>query len=210
MPRISREQRAQLCSFTYTDGRRCRQPRTSTGEGYCYNHSRKIREQQQLRELLDYILEPLIHNTVSSTTLTFLLVRLYTAVAYGNVPAKTSNALLRIVETLRRTLPDTEHEFRRNFDTGGLRDTICKLYDQHADFLYDYENEPAAVSAASTLGIPSDSSAQPDSSANSQTRPQAPAQLSPSQAKAADLTSSFTLKDVDALVRSVKNHYATR
>jgi hypothetical protein len=88
MAKFTPEARASLCSFTYADGRRCRQPRTSTGEGYCYNHARKIREHRQLQELLDYIVEPLIHNTVSSTNLTFLLVRLYAAVAYGNVPPK--------------------------------------------------------------------------------------------------------------------------
>jgi len=210
MPKLSPEQRAQLCQFTYSDGRRCRQPRTSTGNGFCYNHSRKERERLLLQELLDYLLEPLVHHTVSSTTLTFLLVRLYTAVAYGNIPPKLSNSLIRIVESLRRGLRDTEREFRNNFDPASLRTAIWNLYEEHADFVAGCKTEESQESSGPpnppAPDAPDISTSLTDSpSRNPQPVPHAPIPLSPAEANAADFASSLSLKDIDALFKVVKS-----
>jgi len=130
MPRINPELRARQCQFTYSDGRRCRLARTATGEGYCYSHARKIREQRELEGLLDYLTQPLAHPAIASTSITHVLVRLFGIVASGRLPAKTSNALLRIAQTLHRTLPGTEHEFGQVFDHRGLTATVRTLYDE--------------------------------------------------------------------------------
>jgi len=147
MPRISAEHRARMCSFTYSGGRRCRLPRAATGEGYCPSHAAKLRKQRADECLAGLLTEPIAHHAVSSTSLTFMLARLFALVANGHVPPKTSNALLRIVDGLRKTLPNTTREFLNCYDTRGLRSLVENLYDEQREFLRLTDSESPAESA---------------------------------------------------------------
>src|SRR5215475_6410061 len=130
MPRISAELRARMCSFTYSDGRRCRLPRAATGEGYCHPHAAKIRKEREDLFVAGLLTEPVAHNAFTSTSLTFMLARLFALVANGRVSAKNSNALLRIVDGLRKTLRNTTQEFLHCYDPQGLRTLVENLHDE--------------------------------------------------------------------------------
>lgn len=156
MPRISAEFRARMCSFTYSDGRRCRLPRAATGEGYCQAHAAKLRKQRAEECVASLLTEPIAHQALSSTSLTFMLARLFALVANGHVPPKTSNALLRIVDGLRKTLPNTTREFLNCYDTRGLRTLVESLYTEQQEFLRLTESESSAEAAQplSTTTLP--------------------------------------------------------
>lgn len=147
MSRISAEFRARMCSFTYSDGRRCRLPRAATGEGYCPTHAAKFRKQRADECVAGLLTEPIAHQALSSTSLTFMLARLFALVANGHVPPKTSNALLRIVDGLRKTLPNTTREFLNCYDTRGLRNLVENLYNEQEEFLRLTESESPADAA---------------------------------------------------------------
>jgi hypothetical protein len=143
MPRINPELRARQCKFTYSDGRRCRLARSAAGEGYCYSHARKILEERKSAYIHAILTEPLAHTAVSSTALSLVLVRLFTAVSADRLPAKTANSLLRITQALQKTLPDTTHEFSQVFQRSALTDTIRALYQEQDDFFKHDHDDPA-------------------------------------------------------------------
>ncbi len=41
MSSLSAKDRVSLCSFTFSDGRRCRTPRTSKNPHFCFDHAQK-------------------------------------------------------------------------------------------------------------------------------------------------------------------------
>jgi hypothetical protein len=143
MPRINPELRARQCKFTYSDGRRCRLARSAAGDGYCYSHSRKILEARESAYIHAILTEPLAHTAVSSTALSLVLVRLFTAVSAGRLPAKTANSLLRITQALQKTLPNTTHEFSQVFQRSALTDTIRALYQEQDGFFKHGHDDPA-------------------------------------------------------------------
>ena len=134
MPRTVPEHRARMCAFTYSDGRRCRLPRT-VGLGYCYSHAAKIRKKREEEFVAELLAEPLAHSTITSTTLSFMLTRLFGLVAAGHVSPKTSNALLRVIDGLRKNLRNTTQEFLQCYDVQNLRTLVESLHDEHDDFL---------------------------------------------------------------------------
>src|SRR5579862_7870676 len=145
MPRIDPELRARQCKFTYSDGRRCRLAHSAKGNGYCYSHARKILEARKAAYVHALLTEPLNHPAVSSTALSLVLVRLFSVVSCGRIPAKTADSLLRITQALQKTLPSTTHEFSQVFDRRALTDTIRLLYQEQDDFLTYDQEDPAVV-----------------------------------------------------------------
>lgn len=157
MPRLNPEARASQCAFTFSDGRHCRMPRVPAGEGYCATHARKIRELKDYHLSIDSILQPLSQDAIASTNLTFVLVRLLVEVSRGRISPKLSNALLRILETLRRTLPDTSNEFARTFEPQPLRQIIRNLYQEHEDYIGPAGDTSPSSSETRNSANPSDS-----------------------------------------------------
>ena len=135
MPRTSAELRARMCQFAYSDGRRCRLPRAASGGPYCHSHAAKIHKEREQEFVATLLTQPVAHNAFTSTSLTFMLARLFTLVANGHVSPKTSNALLRITDGLRKTLRNTTQEFLHCYDSQGLRTLVENLHREHERFL---------------------------------------------------------------------------
>ena len=163
MPRISAEHRARMCQFTYSDGRRCRLPRVASGGSYCHSHAAKIHKEREQEFVAGLLTEPVAHNAFTSTSLTFMLARLFTLVANGHVSPRTSNSLLRIIDGLRKTLPNTTQEFLHCYDAQGLRTLVENLHQEHERFLHladcDSLDQAARSQAAET---PADTAAHPE------------------------------------------------
>jgi len=200
MPRISAEHRARMCSYTYVDGRRCRLLRAGTLP-YCPTHFAKVRKKQETEYAALLLTEPLAHEAVASTSLTFILGRLFALVANGKVSAKTSNALLRIVDGMRKTLHDTQHEFNISFDYRGLSDVVKDLYDEHEEFLRSTDPLPSGTEDASAptalQSAPRGNASHPGSSEN-------PA--SPSALRARDPGNPISALSPNELLKRVEQH----
>jgi hypothetical protein len=226
MPRINPELRARQCKFTYSDGRRCRLARSAAGEGYCYSHARKILEERKSAYIHAILTEPLAHTAVSSTALSLVLVRLFTAVSADRLPAKTANSLLRITQALQKTLPDTTHEFSQVFQRSALTDTIRTLYQEQDDFFKHDHDDPANsewpaydhAAAASPVPAPPASAEPSASPASENLRASSPSPVSDSTPYPPALPdiSAYALPDTpnpyasmspDELIRHLKQLY---
>jgi hypothetical protein len=83
--------RASLCSFTFSDGRRCRSPRRDSHPHLCTFHARKEAQALGGEEAGKDIAFFLSGEYVSAGDLTFALGRLFSAVAQGQVKPKTAS-----------------------------------------------------------------------------------------------------------------------
>ena len=103
--------RASLCSFTFTDGRRCRSPRRDGHPHLCAFHARKEAQALAGEEAGEDIAFFLSGDYVSAGDLTFALGRLFAAVAQGQVKPKTATTLAYLGQTLVQTLHLAQNEY---------------------------------------------------------------------------------------------------
>src|SRR5258708_1714356 len=83
MSSLSAKDRVSLCSFTFSDGRRCRTPRTGNNPRFCFYHAQKearARAAQKLGKDLDYFFSG---DYLSACDLSAALARLIPAVVRG-------------------------------------------------------------------------------------------------------------------------------
>src|SRR6266851_4815045 len=105
MSTLSPKDRVCLCSFTFSDGRRCRTPRTRNNSRFCFYHAQKearARTAQKLGKDLAYFF--------SACDLTTTRARLTPAVVRGDVKPKTAHTVAYPVQTLMQATPLSKHE----------------------------------------------------------------------------------------------------
>ena len=117
--------RASLCSFTFTDGRRCRTPRRDSHPHLCAFHARKEAQALAGEEAGEDIAFFLSGDYVSAGDLTFALGRLFAAVAQGHVKPKTAGTLAFLGQTLVQTLQLAQHEYISAFGTASWERTVA-------------------------------------------------------------------------------------
>ncbi|GEM_PF-3078401 len=220
MPKLSPDARASQCAFTFSDGRRCRLPGAPDGAGLCSAHARKLLQAKLHEQSVESILEPLCHPKIASTNLTFVLVRLLVEVSCGRISPKLSNSLLRIIESLRKTMPDTSSEFSRTFELTSLRNTIRSLYQEHEDYIDPrMDPSPSAPPARKTPAespAPSPQTTHPPSApappnASADASPCNPSSNSPELfdflLKGRPLSARVTPRDVDTLYHILERNF---
>src|SRR5260370_2325900 len=85
MSSLSAKDRVSLCSFTFSDGRRCRTPRTGNNPRFCFYHAQQEappRAAQNIGKDLDYFFSGAY---LSASDLSTALPRLIPAVVRGHV-----------------------------------------------------------------------------------------------------------------------------
>ncbi len=165
----------------------------------CCSHVRKLRKQHEQELVVDCLLQPIAHSGIASTNVTFLLIRLLTAVARGQVSPKLSNALLRIIDAMRKTMPDTSQEFARTFEPNDLRSTIRALYQEHEDYIGPIEDSSSAPASKPDSPSPQKS---PGSRANSGP------EMFDFLLKGRPFSSPVTPRDVDTLYHVLERKFA--
>ena len=147
MSSLSPKDRVSLCSFTFSDGRRCRTPRISSHPHYCFYHAQKearARTAQKLGKDLDYFFSG---DYLSACDLSTALGRLFSAVAQGQVKPKTASTLAYLAQSLVQTLPLAKHEYINAYGTDTWRDTIRTSHELSADHTSPEPQSPAAQTA---------------------------------------------------------------
>src|SRR5260370_19955579 len=100
MSSLSAKDRVSLCSFTFSDGRRCRSPRNSKQSHFCFDHAQKearARTAEKLGKDLDYFFSG---DYLSACDLSAALARLIPAVVRGDVNPKTARTVAYMAQTL--------------------------------------------------------------------------------------------------------------
>jgi hypothetical protein len=107
--------RANVCLYTFADGRRCRTPRSPNHAYFCVHHARR----EALAQAADNFGQDLSYffsgNYLSASDLTTALGRTIQAVAKGHIDSKTATAINQLSQTLRQTIPLAQHEYLKTF-----------------------------------------------------------------------------------------------
>src|SRR5437899_3707306 len=116
--------RASLCTFTFSDGRRCRTPRMANHPHFCFYHAQKearARTTQKLGKDLAYFFSG---DYLSACDLSTALARLIPAVVRGDVKPKAAHTVAYLAQTLMQAIHVSQDEYINAFDTDAWRRSI--------------------------------------------------------------------------------------
>jgi hypothetical protein len=116
--------RASLCTFTFSDGRRCRTPRRPTHPSLCTSHARREAHALAGDQAGEDIAHYLSGQFISACDLSSALGRLFAAVAQGPLKPKTAATLAYLGQTLVQTLTIAQDEYINAFGTEYWRRTV--------------------------------------------------------------------------------------
>ena len=134
--------RVSLCSFTFSDGRRCRSPRIASHPHFCYCHAQKearARAAETLGKDLAYFFSG---DYLSACDLTTALGRLIPAVIRGDVKPRTARTVAYLAQTLLQAIHLSKHEFINAFGTDGWRKSIRNSVSGNYDYRFPPDPQP--------------------------------------------------------------------
>src|SRR6202171_1488794 len=142
MSSLSAKDRVSWCSFTFSDGRRCRTPRTGKNPRFCFYHAQKearARAAQKLGKDLAYFFSG---DYLSACDLSAALARLVPAVVRGDVKPKTAHTVAYLAQTLMQAIHLSKHEYINAFGTDAWRDSVRTSVNGNRDYLFPPDPEP--------------------------------------------------------------------
>ncbi len=142
MPSLSRKDRVSLCSFTFSDGRRCLSPRAVKNPHFCFYHVQKeaqARAAEKLGKDLAYFFSG---DYLSACDLSTALSRLIPAVVRGDVKPRTARTVPYLAQTLMQAIHIGQHEYINAFGTDGWRKSIHNSVNSNHDYLFPPKPEP--------------------------------------------------------------------
>jgi hypothetical protein len=134
MSSLSAKDRVSLCSFTFSDGRRCRTPRTRNNPRFCPYHAQKearARAAETLAKDLSYFFAA---DYVSGCDLSTALARLIPAVVRGDIKPRSARTLAYLSQTLVQTIHLAEDEYINAFGTDSWRQAVRNSVRQNFDY----------------------------------------------------------------------------
>ena len=141
MSSLSAKDRVSLCSFTFSDGRRCRAPLAQNHPRFCFYHAQKearARAAETLGKDLAYFFSG---DYLSACDLSTALARLIPAVVRGDVKPKTAHTLAYLVQTLAQAIHISQHEYINAFGTDGWRKSVRNSVKGNFDYRFPPEPE---------------------------------------------------------------------
>src|SRR5713226_2038821 len=142
MSSLSAKDRVSLCSFTFSDGRRCRTPRIRNHPHFCFDHAQKearARAADNLSKDLAYFFSG---DYLSACDLSTALARLIRAVVRGGVKPRTARTVAYLVQTLMQAIYISQHEYINAFRTDGWRKSVRNSVNSTHDYLSPPDPEP--------------------------------------------------------------------
>src|SRR6267378_1327113 len=121
MSSLSAKDRVSLCSFTFSDGRRCRTPRTGKNPRFCFYHAQKEARARATKKLGKDLAYFFSGDYLSACDLSTALGRLIPAVVRGDVKPKTAHTVAYLAQTLMQAIHLSQREYINAFGTEGWR-----------------------------------------------------------------------------------------
>ena len=121
MPSLTAKDRISLCLFSFTDGRRCRTPRTGNHPHFCFYHAQKetrARAAETLGKDLAYFFSG---DYLSACDLNTALSRLIPAVVRGDIKPRLARTVAYMFQTQLQAIRLSQHEYINAFGTDGWR-----------------------------------------------------------------------------------------
>ncbi len=124
MASLSPKDRVSLCSFTFSDGRRCRTPRFGNHPHFCVYHAQKEARALTAESLGKDLAYFFSGNYLSACDLSTALARLIPAVVRGDVKPKTAHTVAYLVQTLMQAIHFSQHEYCEAFSSDAWRKSV--------------------------------------------------------------------------------------
>ena len=124
MPKLRSKDDASVCSFTFSDGRRCSTPRCSTHPHLCYFHAQKEAAAAATQKMGIGIGSWVTGNYVSACDLAGALGRVFSCTAQGKIKPKTASTLAYLGQTLLQSIQAAQHEYVNAYGADNWRRVI--------------------------------------------------------------------------------------
>ena len=173
MPSLSAKDRVSLCLFSFSDGRRCRTPRTGNHPHFCFYHAQKEAQAQAAEKLGKELACFFSGDYLSACDLSTALSRLIPAVVRGDINPKLARTVAYLAQTLMQAIHLSQHEYINAFGTDGWRKSIRNGVNANYDHRFPTAPEPEQPAPSTPPQIQT----QPPIPA--QAPPQSPAQPTP-------------------------------
>ena len=187
MSSLNAKDRVALCLFTFTDGRRCRTPRSGRHPHFCFYHAQKEARAQAAGKLAEDLAYFFSGDYLSACDLSTALSRLIPAVIRGDIKPRLARTLAYMIQTQLQAIHLSQDEYINAFSTDGWREAVRKSVKLNSDYENSQSEEvgepkqnpprSATQSQQPTQAPPSN----PSQTAQTQTRPQQPATSTPPQ-----------------------------
>ena len=143
MSSLSPQDRVSLCSFTFSDGRRCRTPRVAKHPRFCFYHAQKEARARTARKLGKELAYFFSGDYLSACDLSTALARLIPAVVRGDVKPKTAHTVAYMAQTLMQSIHISEHEYINAFGTDAWRKSVRNSVTSNYEYRFPPDPAPA-------------------------------------------------------------------
>src|SRR5882762_732119 len=142
MSSLSPKDRVSLCSFTFSDGRRCRTPRVAKHPRFCFYHAQKEARARTAKKLGKDLAYFFSGDYLSACDLSTALARIIPAVARGDVKPKTAHTVAYLAQTLMQAIHISEQEYINAFGTDGWRKSVRNSVTSNYDYRFPPDPAP--------------------------------------------------------------------
>jgi len=156
MSSITTQDRADLCTFTFADGRQCRSPHSTSHLYLCTFHARKEVQAQAADRLGRDVSYFFSGEYLSACDLSNALGRIFPAVVQGQIKPKTAGTLAYLAQTLLQTIQFAQNEFTNSCGTKYWEETVRESLELNLE----YRQKPANPRPRQIEPSPSDPPAQ--------------------------------------------------
>ena len=174
MSSLNSKDRVPLCLFTFTDGRRCRTPRTGNHPHFCFYHAQKEARANATETLAKDLACFFSGDYLSACDVSTALARLIPAVVRGDIKPKLARTIAYMFQTLTQSIHISQKEYANAYGTEGWRKAVRSSVNSNYDYRFPPTRKPEPQqSAASTppqtpapAANPATHAPQPSSSTN--------------------------------------------
>jgi len=139
MSSLTSKDRVSLCLFSFTDGRRCRTPRTGNHPHFCFYHVQKEARASAAEKLAKDLASFFSGDYLSACDLSTALSRLIPAVLRGDIKPRLARTVAYMLQTQMQTIHLSQHEYINAFGSDGWRKAIRNSVNSN----YNYRFPPA-------------------------------------------------------------------
>ena len=142
MSSLSPKDRVSLCSFTFSDGRRCRSPRFGNHPRFCPDHAQKEARARARQSLGKDLARYFSGDYLSACDLSTALGCLIPAVIRGDIKPRAARTVAYLAQTLMQAIHISEHEYTNAFGSDGWRQSIRNSVDGNHDYRFPPAPKP--------------------------------------------------------------------
>ncbi len=142
MSSLSPKDRVSLCSFTFSDGRRCRSPRFGNHPRFCPDHAQKEARARARQNLGKDLAHYFSGDYLSACDLSTALGCLIPAVIRGDVKPRTARTVAYLAQTLMQAIHISQDEYINTFGTDGWRKSIRNSVNGNHNYRFPPAPEP--------------------------------------------------------------------